>query len=761
MDKSVHDSDSLADAGSPGKRIDFSDRLLAETVRSAEAVAGISPAADEAAGIGQSAGGDLENRIVRRAAALSIAGNLKDALHQVGTATVLVILAGVVLSLVAGAAAASAALGAAGGEPVNVFWVLGSLLGVQTLLLLAWIAVMFIRPAASTLSVASLGGIAMSLGRRAAGWLHRGRSHAAAIEATVSVQARGPIGRWTFSAVSHGLWLAFNIGALALLVTLLTVRQYTFSWETTILTSDSYVSLTRGLGWMPRVMGVNTPDEEQIRATRGPGLTEAMSDASEAWSGFLVGCMVMYGFGPRLLLLGLSLGERRAAGRRFRLDTTRPEYLRLAAILMPATESLGVVGEPAGDVGSASADGGKRATRGREARPNGPPAILGLELPQMPDGWPPRFPSTLTEAARWQDLGLADGRDDRVRILRHLAESPTEPEALIVVCALTTTPDRGVGAFLSDLAASLGRSPIVLLTAGESLRRRGDGDELTQRVADWRIAAAEAGIDPERIIELDLDHVTDVSSARLATLLGEGDESLPPARRIEAAFDLIVRHLERWSSSESTGAGPSAVKQAELHREVTALYRGEESAWRNLLHGSAEAAGEFAQRLKSGEVGEQLKAGGARVVSLLPPRLKSSARWLAAGATAGALGCVAAAALLSPVAIGSLPIWAGLGAAIAGAASIGRGDAKSADGSEPTPAPACGFADAVRAATLLALLLETQGRGEAAISRILDASIPEESAEGAEDPDTSQSARAWLDEVRHRFDLALAREAAP
>ncbi len=74
---------------------------------------------------------------------------------------------------------------------------------------------------------------------------------------------------------------------------------------------------------------------------------------------------------------------------------------------------------------------------------------------------------------------------------------------------------------------------------------------------------------------------------------------------------------------------------------------------------------------------------------------------------------------------------------------------------------ACGFADALRAATLFALLLESQGRGESEITRILDVSIPDESPEDSPEPDTPQAARAWLDDVRHRFDLALAGEAAP
>ncbi|MCP3904108.1 MAG: hypothetical protein GY715_10790, partial [Planctomycetes bacterium] len=60
--------------------------------------------------------------------------------------------------------------------------------------------------------------------------------------------------------------------------------------------------------------------------------------------------------------------------------------------------------------------------------------------------------------------------------------------------------------------------------------------------------------------------------------------------------------------------------------------------------------------------------------------------------------------------------------------------------------------DAVRAAALLAMLLELQGRDEATITRVLDAAIADD------DPGPGLDPPAWLDELRHRFDAQLARE---
>ena len=114
--------------------------------------------------------------------------------------------------------------------------------------------------------------------------------------------------------------------------------------------------------------------------------------------------------------------------------------------------------------------------------------------------------------------------------------------------------------------------------------------------------------------------------------------------------------------------------------------------------------------------------------------------------------------LISPVAIGALPLWSAIGAAVAAAVQPGGGGAKIAGESEPGD-----WSDAVRAATLFALLLELQGRDETTISRVLEGAIEEDDALGdGERPEGRARACAeWLDDVRHRFDLALAREARP
>jgi hypothetical protein len=712
--------------------IGFPDRLLAEAVRALERD-GAQPIDDpraeaEAAG----AGGDFEQRVAIRARSLDSSRGLGEALGQTRQVIGVIMAVGMLLAAVAGAAAARASLATAEDAPVNIYWALGGLLGIQTLLLAFWMVLIIKGP--SALAGASLGGFVFSLGRRLAGRWHKGRVHSAAIEATGVVMARGGMGRWMLSAISHGLWVVFNVLCLLLLVLMLSARNYRFVWETTILSADTYARLTHGIAWGPENLGFPTPTPEQVAASDGSlPMTAQPADevesARHAWSGLLVGSLVTYGLVPRVLLLGLCLRLLTRARRRWRLDTNRPGYLRLQPRLMPQTESLGVIdpdthGEDETD--TPAAPGPKRTPT------SGPPAVLGLEMEPPTSPWPPRV-----AGVSWRDLGLVDDRQDRQRALEQLAKPDAGTSTVVIVCGLTTTPDRGHGAFLEQVRQASGSPVALVLTGGEAFRRRGDSGQLAGRIEDWRTLADGAGVPAEQVIELDLDHLTDTSISGLAELVGADPDAPPAARRIESAFDLIVDHLDRWKGD------PDDSQRAALHEAVAALYRSELSSWQTTL-------GATARNLKDDLAGG-LRSGAEGVVRLLPQRLKTDARWIAAGAVAGALGCVAAAALAAPVVIGSLPVWSVLGAAVAAVVRATTSVAKDQEtGDETLPS---GRGDAVRAAALFALLLELQGRDEASITRVLDAAVGE-----AETPeiDTVAAARNWLDEVRHRLDLALA-----
>ncbi len=554
---------------------------------------------------------------------------------------------------------------------------------------------------------------------------------ASAIHATAGVFGRGPIGRWTVGSISHGLWGAFNVACLLLIVLMLGGQKYRFVWETTILSADTYTHLTQTLAWVPGKLGFPTPSPQQIADSDGALPPDSTEATRHAWSGLLVGSLVIYGMAPRFLLLGLCLYRLRRAQARWRLDTSQPGYLRLQARLMPSSASLGIVDHdraarsmPPATATSTSAHNAQRDV--------GPPAVLGLEIDTPPATWPPPM-----DGIAWNDLGFVDDRNDRRRVLDELQASTTQPQIMVIVTALTTTPDRGISAFVKQVQVAAGCPVGLVLTGGQALRVRGDAQQMRTRVEDWRALAAAAGVPDQRVVEVDMDHLTHTTLAKLADLVGAPPQR-PALRRVEAAFDLILDHYRRWPES------PTVKEQAQLHQAIGALYRDEHESWRKLLGAPLDL---------KGDVTAPFRTSVQRVTNLLPPRLRVDARWMACGALAGALGCVAAATLLSPVAIAALPMWTAIGAAVATATKAVKSvDAEPADGGTTNSAAR---GDALRAAALFALLLELQGRDEVAITRILDQAIAQDDAT---DVDALDAARRWLDDMRHRLDLALAKE---
>ena len=712
-----------------GASVGFTDRLLAESVCALEhdgAAPIVEPDAEKSAIAG---GGDFEKRLVLRAGALPIAGEMRAALRRVDRATATIVVLLVVLALAAGAGAGRALLDVDRETPVNFFRLLGALVGVQTVLLVVWFIVMLLKPAA--LASGSLGAVALGGARWLAGKFHKGPTHAAAMQANGVVLTRSRVGRWTLGVISHGVWVAFSAGALLLVTIMLSTGHYLFTWETTILSAETYSSLIRAVASVPDALGVPTPSEQQIAEAQWPIDAQLAAGAQRVWGNFLIGSIVVYGLLPRLLLLGFCVQRRSRAKARWRLDTSQPGYLRLQSKLMPQTTSLGIVDADREQDQSRPA-AAVSITATSAVRDLDQPAILGLELDAARSTWPPKI-----SGVAWNDLGFVDDGNDRRRALDQLTKPAEPPRIVVIVSALTTTPDRGIGAFLQQVQ-TVAACPIgLVLTGGQLLRNRGDVQLMQSRIDDWRSLAAEVGVAATRVIELDLDHLTGASISKLAQLVGVSHQQ-PTVRRIEMAFDLILDHFHNWSDT------PTIERQTDLHRAIGGLYRDQHDSWGKLLGTPLDLKGDLTAPLRK---------AADRVTNLLPQRLRLDPRWMTCGALTGALGCVAAATLLSPVAIAGLPMWTAIGAAVATATKAFI--PAETETEERSPTNSSERSDALRAAALLALLLELQGRDEVAITRILDRTLPEDDDLNV---DSTGAARHWLDDLRHRLDIAMMKE---
>ena len=426
---------------------------LTETIRLREEHAG--PLDDlEANRLARSAGGDLPARIQCRALWLAERDGLANALKHwlQGARLALIVLA--VLAVISGAGLAFAALGD-GQTPVNVFWALGSLLGLNLILLLSW-----------ALGLVFAGEHGASLGRL---WLWlseklaRDAKAAQLAPALLLLLQRQKLNRWAIGVLVNGLWLLAMLSALVMLLTLMATRRYGFVWETTLLSADTFVAMTRTFGALPALFGFTIPTVDMIRASGDAALN--IESARQAWATWLVGVLVVYGVLPRLLLALFCLWRWKTGQAKLRLDLNLPGYAQLRERLMPTSERLGI--------SDAAPEHLHRVESGVSDLQSDGALLVAIELDdQRP--WPPPLPKNVSDA------GVLDSRESRHKLLEQLSRFP--PARLAIACDPRRSPDRGSLALIAELARNASETRVWLLQAppGEALD--------AERLGDWHTA---------------------------------------------------------------------------------------------------------------------------------------------------------------------------------------------------------------------------------------------------------------------------------
>lgn len=426
---------------------------LTEAVRLREEQAG--PLEDlEANRRATASAGDLPSRIKTRALWLAERDGMLTALRHWKQGARLALIALAIFSVISGAGLAFAALGD-GQAPVNVFWALGSLLGLNLILLASW-ALSF---SVSGQSTASLGRIWLWLSEK----LARDAQAAQIAPALLVLLQRQRLNRWALGALIHSMWLLALVSALVLLLMLMATRRYGFVWETTILGSDTFVTLTQNLGIVPGLIGFSVPSETMIRASGDSALL--IESGRQAWAAWLVGVLLIYGIVPRLLLALLCLWRWRRGRDALRLDLTLPGYSQLRERLMPSSERLGVSDAAPEHLHHVHANSGTLDSNGA--------LLVAIELDDE-QPWPPQLPPTVVDA------GILDSRESRLKLLDQLTRFP--PARLLIACDPRRSPDRGSLALIAELMRCAGATRVWLLPAptGQSLD--------AARVSDWHTA---------------------------------------------------------------------------------------------------------------------------------------------------------------------------------------------------------------------------------------------------------------------------------
>jgi hypothetical protein len=361
---------------------------------------------------------------------------------------------------------------------INVYWLLLVLLGFNFISMLLWLI-------GISLNIESL-----TAGRlaRLASWLpghleNRTKSSTQADRAWLACNFAHGVGKWSFSTLSHQLWLVYLLFGLAYLVLLLMVRQYDFVWGTTLLSDAAFVRTTEVLSVPLEALGLATPSADQVQDTR-IGLDQTLTaEHRNRWAQFLLGALLCFGIVPRTLLWCWSAIKCGYARRHFALDYYLPYYISLRQQLMPLASHGQIIDEDtsADVVAATPATTPVPHTLSDETR------WIAVELDDNIT-WPP---ASITDG---DDLGQVTDRESLARILQRLQSNQCPVVAVVVSSA--RAPDRGIQRTITSLMSNCVQRWLVLLQIQ-------DHEPIsTKRLAAWYRLAEACQVPADHVISM-------------------------------------------------------------------------------------------------------------------------------------------------------------------------------------------------------------------------------------------------------------------
>jgi hypothetical protein len=234
------------------------------------------------------------------------------------------------VSLCGGAGTAAALLRYDGRDPVNIINFLAVLVGLQLLLIILGVFAMLPAPwRGRAVRLSGLQEIVRDLGYRRAGVIRslqkRGRLGAKGAEALGRLAALhgvyAGVERWSLTVLTQRAAVAFNLGALAVCLYLVTVRALAFAWSTTLeIDPELMTRFFRTLATPWQFVASAVPDRDLVEVSRYfPGRAYDADRLGDWWP-FLFAALATYGLLPRVGLAMYASYRQRAARRALALD---------------------------------------------------------------------------------------------------------------------------------------------------------------------------------------------------------------------------------------------------------------------------------------------------------------------------------------------------------------------------------------------------------------------------------------------------------
>lgn len=246
---------------------------------------------------------------------------------------------------------------------------------------------------------------------------------------------------WRKNAYAHQLALSALGGMFTAALFLLTVRQYSFNWESTLLNSQHFLNSVNALSWLPEKIGFATPHADAVAAGRNShDTTHAAS-----WGSLLLGSIVCYGILPRLLAWGFCAWQ--CQRHRIELNVQQPYYQNIIQKWQRKITDSDHDYQPdpiAAPIVLAAPPSSHSAYW----------AVL-LDAPHDNPDW---YKHLLGQD--WRDCGVIADREEIANLLQQLQQQPTQ---LLIGVRAHRAPDRGQIRTLGKLASHAQHGIVVKL----------------------------------------------------------------------------------------------------------------------------------------------------------------------------------------------------------------------------------------------------------------------------------------------------------
>lgn len=392
--------------------------------------------------------GSAEEKLVRRAEMIDSDQKLHDTLLRVRNTAGWALTAATLIWLLIGF---SGTFGLMQQSGLNFFFVLAGVLGLHTLMLIVWLVSLFLLRKNTGFFI------------NPALWIRGKDPVNQAVLRLYTDAFNHPSARWRIGETTHRLWLATLFGMLAAVVLLLMVRQYTFNWESTLLSDTTSINLVSLLAWLPAKLGFPVPDAEAVLGSRLNSNTET----ARQWGGLLIGSILCYGVLPRFAAwLTCKILSRKRINR---LPLDKPYYQNIIQQWQKRVVDADTQSETVTTVAP------------KISLNEAPKWVVMLETEWPEAHW---FKHVLGQ--EWLDKGTADSRDAVAALKNELQQQPAQ---LLIGVRAHNVPDRGVLRQIVGLAeAAQGGAVIQLLAASDV------SDRLDDYLSQWHNALNERNL---------------------------------------------------------------------------------------------------------------------------------------------------------------------------------------------------------------------------------------------------------------------------